>query len=228
MSVFNRTVVILLCLVLMFGAAAVTALAWGGPEESIDWLRDAATWLEDRNTDGTKFIITVGTVVTSMMALTVLIIQLYPRSAGQVKVTDLQVGDAVLSTAAVAQRVEEAVTRLPNVVDARAIVKAKRKGVAVSLDLHVDPEADLASAIDDASEATRAILTEKVHVTLVGPPHIRVHYRELRLRGRTPRRRSTSVASNAESTPPEPVGEAAAAGEAAEAGETEQEAEARA
>ena len=224
MSTFNRVVILLLCLVLMFGAAAVTALAWGGPEESIDWLRDAATWLEDRNTDGTKFIITVGTVVTSMMALTVLIIELYPRSAGQVKVTDLQAGDAVLSTAAIAQRVEEAVTRLPNVVDARAIVRAKRKGVSVNLDLHVDPEADLASAIDEASEATRSILAEKVHVALVGPPHVRVHYRELRLRGRAGRRAPASVAPGAESTP-KTEGDADAA---AESVETEQEAEARA
>ena len=188
MNTFNRVVLVVLCLILMFGAAAVTALAWGGPDESITWLRDAADWLDERNTDGTRFIITTAAVVTAMMALTVLIIELYPRSRGQVKVTDLQIGDAVLSTTAIGQRVEEAVTRVPNIADARATVKAKRKGVVVDLDLHVDPEANLSQVIDDASEAARDILTEKVHVALVEPPHTRIHYRELRLQNRPPRR----------------------------------------
>ncbi len=197
MNTFNRVVVVLLCLILMFGAAAVTALAWGGPDESIDWLRDAATWLEERNTDGTKFIITTAAVTVSMIALAVLITELYPRAAGRVKVTDLQAGDAVLSTAAIGQRVEEAVTGLPNVADARASVKAKRKGVVVDLDLHVDPDADLVSVIDDANEATRGILAEKVHVTLIGPPRTRIHYRELRLRGRPARRQAMDAKAGA-------------------------------
>jgi hypothetical protein len=172
----------------MFGAASITALAWLGPEQSIDQLRDAATWLDERNTDATKFIITAGAVVVAMMAMTVLVIELYPRSKGQVKVTDLQIGDAVLSTSAVAQRVEEAVTRVPNVADVRATVRAKRRGVALSLDLHVDPDANLATVIDDASEAARIVLTERVHVAMVEPPRTRIHYRELRLHSRPPRR----------------------------------------
>jgi hypothetical protein len=187
-NTFNRVVLVVLCLVLMFGAAAVTALAWLGPAESIDWLRDAATWLDERNTDGTKGIITAAAVAVAMLSLTVLIIELYPRANGQVRVTDLQVGDAVLSTAAVGQRVEEAVTLVPNVSDVRATVKAKRRGVVVNLDLHVDPDANLATVIDDASEAARSILTDKVHVALAEPPRTRIHYRELRLHGRPPRR----------------------------------------
>jgi hypothetical protein len=204
-NTFNRVVLVVLCLILMFGAAAVTALAWGGPDESIDWLRDAANWLDDRNTDGTKFIITVGAVVTAMMALTVLIIELYPRSRGQVKVTDLQIGDAVLSTTAIAQRVEEAVTSVPNIADARATVRARRKGVTVSLDLHVHPEANLSQIIDDASEAARDVLAEKVHVALVEPPHTRIHYRELRLHTRPPRRPTVASAPANEEPMEEPL-----------------------
>ena len=194
MNTFNRVVLVFLCLVIMFGAAAVTALAWAGPDESIDWLRDAAAWLDDHNTDGTKFLITVGAVTISAMALTVLVIELYPRRAGHVKVTDLQAGDAVLSTAAIGQRVEQAVNALDSVTDARATVRAKRKGVSVELDIHVDPDADLATVTDAASEAARNVLTEKVHVALVGPPHTRIHYRELRLQNRPPRRPTASTA----------------------------------
>jgi len=202
-NTFNRVVLVTLCLALMFGAAAVTALAWAGPDESINWLRDAATWLDDRNTDGTKILITLGAAITAALALTVIVIELYPRSRGNVKVTDLQIGDAVLSTTAIGQRVEEAVNQLPNIADVRATVRAKRKGVTVSLDLHVDPEANLASVIDDASEAARDVLAEKVHVALVEPPRTRIHYRELRLHGRPPRRATMTEAPAAgEPEPP--------------------------
>jgi hypothetical protein len=200
-NTFNRVVLVVLCLFLMFGAAAVTALAWGGPAESIDWLRDAAGWLDERNTDGTKFIITTAAVAIAMMSLTVLVIELYPRAGGQARVTDLRVGDAVLSTTAIGQRVEEAVNLVPSVADVRATVKAKRKGVVVNLDLHVDPEANLAAVIDEASEAARTVLTEKVHVALAEPPRTRIHYRELRLRGRPPRRPTVTTEPTLEDEP---------------------------
>lgn len=211
MNVFNRAVLVVLCLILIGGAVAATVLAWAAPNDSIDWLRDAATWLEDRNTDGTKALITIGAVITGMVALTVLVIELYPRSGTQVQVTDVVVGDAVLSTAAVGQRIEEAVTQVPHVSDVRAEVKAKRKGVLLSLDLHVDPEANLATVTDDACEAARNVLADKVHVALLEPPRARIHYRELRLKGRKTGRAAPAVAQ-AQDTPaePEPAREAPA------------------
>ena len=104
-----------------------------------------------------------------------------PRYGPDVKVTDIKTGDAVLSTAAIAQRVEEAVREVPNIADVKASVQARRKGVDVFLDLHVDPDANLAAVTDGASEAARDILTERVHVALAQPPRTRLHYRELRL-----------------------------------------------
>jgi hypothetical protein len=96
----------------------------------------------------------------------------------------------VLSTAAIGQRIEEAVAKVPHVSSAKALVKAKRKGVLVSLDLHVDPDANLAIVTDEACQAATDVLTNRVHVALVEPPHARLHYRELRLRDRqAPERR---------------------------------------
>jgi hypothetical protein len=207
-NLFNRFVLVFFCLAFMFATAAITALAWAGPHESINWLRDAANWLDDRDTTGTKVLISLGAAITAALSLTVIIIELYPRSRGNVKVTDLQVGDAVLSTTAIGQRVEEAVNQLPNVADVRATVRAKRKGVTVALDLHVDPEANLASVIDEASEAAREVLAEKVHVALVEPPSTRIHYRELRLHNRPPRRMTVPAAPTvSEPEPPEEVEE---------------------
>jgi hypothetical protein len=183
MNLINRLALVLLCVALIAGAGAVIGLAWAAPQESIDWLADAAGWLDDHNTDGTKALITLGAAVVVVIAFGVLVMELFPQNSGEVKVTGLQVGDAVLTTAAIGQRIEEAVNQVPNVSDVRANVRARRKGVTVALDLHVDPDANLAAVTDAACEAARDVLSDKVHVDLLAPPRARLHYRELRLKG---------------------------------------------
>jgi hypothetical protein len=192
MNLINRLAIVLICLALVAGAGAVIGLAWAAPQESIDWLADAANWLDDHNTDGTKGLITLVAALVAVAGFVVLIMELFPSNRGEVNVSGLQVGDAVLTTGAIGQRIEEAVNQVPNVSDVRATVRAKRKGVTVALDLHVDPEANLAAVTDAACEAARDVLSDKVHVDLLAPPRARLHYRELRLRGRQARA-STSV-----------------------------------
>jgi hypothetical protein len=198
MNTLNRIFLVLLCLALIAGAIAVTVLAWGAPDESIERLREGVDWLEDNNDDFEKVVLTAIAAGVGLVALIVLLFELLPRSSPNVKVSDLRVGSALLSTAAIGQRVEEAVEQVPHVADARAQVKTKKKGVQVSLDLHVDPEANLATVADEACDATRDVLTNRIHVELVDTPRVRLHYRELRL-GRNATRRP------AVETPPPPA-----------------------
>ena len=212
MNLLNRAILMVLCLALIAGAVAVIVLAWAIPDESINWLRDAVVWLDDRNTDGTKALITLGGAIVALAALVALLAELLPSGSGAVKITGLQVGDAVLTTAAIGQRIEEVVNQVPHVTDVRATVRAKRKGVTVNLDLHVDPEANLAAVTDEACAAASLVLSDKVHVALLAPPRARLHYRELRLQGRA---RPSSVAPAAPAPaapiePPEPEAETAA------------------
>jgi hypothetical protein len=201
MTLVNRFALILLCLLLLAGAAVVIGLTWAAPQDSIDWLADAAVWLDGHNSDGTKAIITVAAAAVALIGLVGLVIELLPRDRGEVKVTGLQVGDAVLTTAAIGQRIEEAVNQVPNVSDVRAFVRARRQGVTVALDLHVDPDANLAAVTDAACAAARDVLTDKVHVELLAPPRARLHYRELRLRGR---RLGPPAPPSGPAAPPEP------------------------
>jgi hypothetical protein len=101
------------------------------------------------------------------------------------------------------------VQRVPHVATVRAVVKAKRKGVQVALDLHVDPEANLAAETDEACQAAQDVLTERVHVALQEPPHARLHYRELRLRQRPIAGRTPQAAPIAPQTPRSPSAPAA-------------------
>ncbi len=209
MNVFNRIVLLLLCLALAAGAISVIVLAWTIPHDSIEGLRDAVDWLDDHNQDLEKALLTTGGAFVALVAVVVALVELLPKSGAEVKVTDLKVGDAVLSTLSISQRVEEAVSQVAHVAEVRAGVKAKRKGVLLALDLHVDPDVNLADVTDEACQAAQDVLTDRVHVALVEPPRVRLHYRELRLRGRPAPRPGAPTAPEPEA--PAAAGEVAVA-----------------
>jgi hypothetical protein len=200
MNLINRLVIILLLLLLAIGASSVVALAWLRPEESIAGLGDAVNWLDDNNETLQRIVLTSVGLLIALLALSALIFELVPHAGTDVKVTDVRAGDAVLSTASIGQRIEEAVREVPNISEARSVVRPKRKGVLVSLDLHVEPEANLAAVANDAADAIRDVLADKVHVALLQPPKIRLHYKELRLErarlGRRPEPQPTQAASS--------------------------------
>jgi hypothetical protein len=209
LNLFNRVVLAFVLLVLAAGAIAIIVLTWTIPKDSISGLRDAVSWLDDNNQDAQKAVLTSIAGLVALVSLCLLLLEVLPASGPDVKVTDVKVGDAVLSTAAIGQRVEEAVRQVSHVAEVKAAVRQKGKGVLVSLDLHVDPDANLATVADESCQAARDVLAEKVHVAIAGPPLARLHYRELRLQ-RAAAARSVPPARPA----PPPAAPAASPGEA--------------
>ena len=207
MTLLNRLVIAVLLLAVVVLAVSIVVLAWAKPDDSIDWLRDAVEWMDDNNDDLPKIVLTVTASLVALISLTLFVLEVVPPSGAEVKVVGIKTADAVLSTAAIAQRIEEAVRQVPNVADVKTSVRARRKAVEVSMDLHVDPEASLAAVADGAIDATRNVLAEKVHVELSGPPRVRLHYRELRL----PRPAAVPAArpSAGPAAPPPPAEDAA-------------------
>lgn len=196
MNTFNRTVVVLLCVLLVVAAVGLIALTWTIPNRSINWLADAVQWLDDNDGDLEKALLTSVSAFVGLVALIVLVLELLPRRGPAVEVNDLASGTATLSAAAISQRIEEAVIRVPHVSEVRADVKTRRKGVQVMLDLQVDPDANLATVTDEACQTAQEVLTERLHVQLLRPPRARLHYRELRLH------RGEAAASRRSAAPP--------------------------
>ena len=202
MNLINRIVVTFALLALAAGAISIVALAWAIPEDSIRGLRDAVDWLDENNEDLQKVLLTTIGAFLTLVAFTGLVLEFVPSSGPAVKVTDVQAGEAILTTAAIGQRVEEEVRGVENVTEVKAVVRGRRRGVEVMLDLHVDPQANLATVTNEACDAARRVLSDKVHVTLAEQPRVRLHYRELRLRSRVP---VTAAAPAAPETPAEAV-----------------------
>jgi hypothetical protein len=185
MSLLNRAILVFFALALASGAIAVAVLAWTIPSESIDGLYNAVDWLDENRGDAERGILTGAVAAIVLLAIGIILLEVMPGSASEVSVTDLSGGDAVLSTAAIGHRIEEAVRDVPQVTQVKAGVRTRKKGVIVDLVLHVEPSASLAAVSDQASEATRRVLADKVHVELMEPPHARLYYTEQR-RGAAP------------------------------------------
>src|SRR5215212_3263151 len=106
----------LLGLVLVALAVAVLALTWTIPNDTIAWLRDATDWMGSHNQDTERALLSLIAGVVAFLALVLVLLELLPDN-GDVRVTDLRIGGAVLSTADITQRVEEAVRTVDHVVN---------------------------------------------------------------------------------------------------------------
>jgi len=178
----NRFVVALLALALMFGAALAAALAWGAPDASIGRIEDVAGWLRDHNSRDARLILTLVAVVVALLSLTVMIAELTPAPQQKMRVRNVKSGAAVLTTKAIAERIEADVREVEHVAQCQAIVVARGKRVEVLLDLHVDSGADLARTADEACRRAHLLVEQSMGVELVARPRARMHYRELRLK----------------------------------------------
>jgi len=202
MTVFNRIVLVVVCVGLIAAAVAVIVLTWTIPNRTVNWLAEAVQWVDDNDGDLEKALLTTVAATIGLIATIVLLIELIPRRGPGVKVSGLNRGNATLSAAAIGQRIEEAVCQVPNVAEVRANVTSKKTGVLVDLDLQVDPDANLATVTDEACAVAEDVLENRVHVALLKPPTARLHYRELRLQGRNGSDRRQTLAPSIPVSPP--------------------------
>ncbi len=219
MNVANRLIILLGALLLMFAVALVILFTWAAASESVQRLSDFVQFLHDHQDDnGSRIILTLGGVVVALLALVVVIAELTPPRAERVPVRDVRAGDALLSTDAIGQRLQQEVSAVPHVTQVKAMVAARGKGVEVDLELHVDPDTNLALTSEEACRAVENILTNRLSVEMARPPRLNLRYSELRL--------AAKPATTSPSPPPAPAEEpqamtveAAAADEEAPAAE---------
>ena len=184
MDLANRLIIVLLALLLMFAVAVVILLAWAAAPDSVERLSDFVQFLDDHAEDnGSRVILTLGGIVVALVALVVVIAELTPSQAERVPVRDVKAGDALLSTDAIAQRLQQEVSMVPHVTQTKAIVAARGKGVEVDLELHVDPETNLALTSEEACRAVENLLNSRLSVEMARPPRLNLRYSELRLAG---------------------------------------------
>jgi hypothetical protein len=181
MDTANRLGIVIAALLLIFLLAVIILLTWAAAPETVDRLGDFVEYLDDHTETGSRLLLTLGLLVLVLLALTLIIAELAPAQTSRVEILDVRGGTAVLSTDDIAQRVGEEVEALPHVLQAKATVQARGRGVEVEMELHVDPNSNLADTSDEACRVVQTVLSDKMSVALLRPPRVQVRYEELRL-----------------------------------------------
>ena len=177
----NRILTVGVALVSIFLIFLVILLAWGAPDESIDWVFDLANYLEDHNNTEAKLIITFGGAILMLLATLLIIFEVVPPESNALNVAKAGSGDVQISTEEVVRRLEEELQLLPQVSQARATILGRGKKAEVHLNLHVTADADLAATADEASQRARALMEDRMGLELARPPQTEIQYRELRV-----------------------------------------------
>lgn len=179
----NRLVIVLAAMLVIFAALLVVLLAWGASSESIVRIGDLADWLGRHDDRETKTIITLGGAVIVFLMLSAIIMELTPSPTRRMRLRNVKAGDATITTKEIAGRISADVQQVEHVAACDAIVATRGRRLEVVLELHVEPGADLARAVDEACGRAQALVEQEIGVELAAAPRARLHYRELRLRG---------------------------------------------
>ena len=177
----NRILIVGVALLSIFLIFLVILLAWGAPDESIEWAFDLANYLEEHNNTEAKLIITFGGVILMLLATLLIIFEVVPSESNALSVTKAGSGDVQISTEEVVRRLEEELQLLPQINHAEVTILGRGKKAEVHLNLHVTADADLAATADEASQRTRALMEDRMGLELARPPQAEIQYRELRV-----------------------------------------------
>jgi xanthosine utilization system XapX-like protein len=176
MNAANRLFSVLGSLLLISLVVAVIVLTWALPNESIERMGDLVQYVDAHNNTTSQLVITLGGTILILLTLIVLLLEIASPAAPVVAVKGVESGTAFLSTDAIARRLEELMTGVTDVMNARAKVVRHGKGIDVSLTLYVDPGVDVAAVADEACRVVQDAVTERMKVEMHKLPRVRLHY----------------------------------------------------
>lgn len=192
----NRLIIISAALVWIFLILLVVLLAWTAPNGSIDQLSDLAGYLDRHNHNAAKLIITFGGLILALLGAIVVVYELSPPEAGNIRVARGGGGNVRISTDEVVQRLEEELRTLPKLLGVQATVLPRGQKAEVKLDLYVSADADLAVTSDEACRRARELVGGRMGITLDCEPRAQIHYRELQFARPAPATLASSPFSN--------------------------------
>jgi hypothetical protein len=172
---FNRGIIVALAAIWIVLMAVVILVTWAADTETIDRLGDLVSFLNDHTDNASKLILTLGTLALVVLCLIVIVAELTPAGpSDDIRLEGVTGAAAVLSAEAINQRIEQEVTALPQVKEAKASVTARDRGLAVALNLVLGPDANVPEATEEACRVTQETIEQKIGVALVGLPSVQI------------------------------------------------------
>jgi len=174
-DVFNRVIIVGLAAIWIVLMALVILLAWRADIQTIDRLGDLVAYLNDHTDNPSKLILTLSAASLVVLCLILIVAELAPEGpATDIRLAAVTGATAILPIEAINQRIEQEVSALPQVRQAKASVTARDRGLAVALELTLSPDSNVALATEDACRVTQDTIEQKIGVALVGLPTVQI------------------------------------------------------
>ncbi len=166
MDVFNRVVVILL---LLAGLVLLPAF-FLFPRELVASLGNVFVNFErtlEMAQPALRLVVGIILAVLSfLICLSLLILELRPQKPGVVRISKADKGEILLELGSVAGRIQQAVAKIPSVVDVKPVIKRKGNGVDINLNVMTTPEVNVPEKSAEIMEAVRRLIEEEIGVKL--------------------------------------------------------------
>lgn len=162
MNVFNRVVVILLVLGIIF-TMPILMIA---PRPFIGILAQQLTYSEPLIDARTHLIIVVVGVIVLLLCAAILWLELRRPALRTVKLRGVSDGEVELTTDSVVQRLAYNLDQLADVVKVTPTVISKGKDVEVTLDLETSPDVDVPTKTEEVCQVTRQVVEERMGLEL--------------------------------------------------------------
>src|SRR3990172_9804181 len=151
MNKTNRSIIVLAAALWIILMAVVIFVAWAAPEDATDRVKDFAQYLDEHRDDPSRLILTLGALLTVVLALLVIIVELAPEEVQRELKVEQAGATTIVPAEALRVRLEEALVGLPQVTAAKARVFTRDNGIGSSLDLTITPDANVALVTQDAA-----------------------------------------------------------------------------
>jgi hypothetical protein len=177
---FNRGIIVVLAAIWITLMAVVILVTWAADSETIDRLGDLVRYLDDHTDISSKLILTLGALALVVLSLIVIVAELAPTGPStDIRLEGVTGATAILPIESINQRIEQEVTALPHVKECQASVTPRDRGLAVALNLTLDPDAKVPETTEEACRVTQETIEQKIGVALVGLPTVQVEFSSL-------------------------------------------------
>lgn len=172
----NRTLIVLLAAAWIVIMAVLIFFTWSADTDIIDRIGDFQEYLDKHNDDAGKLIVTLGALVTVVLALLVIIVEVAPPDEERELRVEQAGATTIVPAAALRQRLEEAVAAIPQITAATAKVSTKDRGIAAAVDITLLPSANVAAITQETARVVIDTVQTDLGLPVVGVPIVRITF----------------------------------------------------
>ena len=172
----NRTFIVLAAAAWIVIMAVLIFFTWSADTDIIDRIGDFQEYLSEHNDDAGKLIVTLGALVTVVIALLIIIVEVAPEDEERELRVEQAGATTIVPAGALRQRLEEALMGIPEVTAARARVSTKDKGIVAALDVTLRPNANIAAITQEAARVVVDTVQTDLGLPVVGMPTVKISF----------------------------------------------------